>query len=91
MEKITPADKTEIWNRLTDDEKREANEKKAKIIEWAVEQENLIMEKLKAEGKWKQGLDSNIDNPELQKVNAEYKHKLDELLKEYGLSSVFEK
>lgn len=85
MEEIAPEEKREIWNMLTDDQKKEANEKKEKIIAWAIEQENLIMERLKAEGKWRQGLDSNADNPEIQKINAEYKHKLNELLKEYGL------
>ena len=81
--------KLEIWNRLTDDEKREANEKKEQIIQWAIEQEEHIIEKLKSEGRWKSGLDANSDAPELQEVNKEYKHKLNELLKEYGLDSVF--
>lgn len=86
---MTPEEKTKIWNSLTDAEKKEAEEKKAKIIEWAIEQENMITEKLKSEGKWKPGLDSNTDNQEIQRVNAEYKNKLNELFKEYGLAPVF--
>lgn len=86
---MTHEEKAKIWNSLTDSEKKEAEAKKAEITKWAIEQENLITEKLKSEGKWKPGLDSNTDNQEIQEVNTEYKNKLNELLKEYGFAPLF--
>ncbi|MEH2960085.1 hypothetical protein [Candidatus Merdisoma sp. JLR.KK006] len=78
----------EIWNGLTDEQKAEAEAKKAEIIQWSVEQSWAIMEKLKKEGKLKPGLDTNYDNPELQQVSKEYKRRLNELLKEYGFEPI---
>lgn len=85
---MTREEKQEAWNSLTDEQKMEAEAKKLEIIRWAVDQESAVMEKLKKEGKWKPGLDTHYDDPELRRISSEYKRKLNELLKEYGFEPI---
>ncbi len=67
-----------IWDKMTLEERQEAEARKAEIIDWAVKEEEKAIEKIKAEGRWVGGLDGN--DPELREINEEYRRKLKELL-----------
>lgn len=85
---MTHEEKLKIWNSLTDDQKAEAEAKKAEIIQWSADQALAVMEKLRKEGVMSKGLDMNVENPELKQIDMEYKRRLNELLKEYGFEPI---
>lgn len=85
---MTHEEKLKIWNSLTDDQRAEAEAKKAEIIQWSADQALAVMEKLRKEGVMSKGLDMNVENPELKQIDMEYKRRLNELLKEYGFEPI---
>lgn len=75
-----------IWDKMTAEERQEAETRKAEIIEWSIREKDKAIEKIKAEGRWTGGLDGSY--PELDEIDKEYRRKLNELLKDCGLGSV---
>ena len=75
------------WDALTELEKKEIEDEKKEIIQWAIKNKDKFIEKLKAEGRWRGGLDGIY--PELEDIKLQYKKQLQELLKKYGIDLVF--
>lgn len=75
-----------IWDKMTPEERQEAEARKAEIIEWSIKENEKAIEKIKAEGRWVGGLDGSY--PELDEINKEYRRKLNELLEDCGLGPV---
>lgn len=67
-----------IWDKMTEEERREAEDKREEISRWYAEQEKAVYEKLKQDGKLQGGLDGYY--PEVVKLNEEYKQRLKSLL-----------
>lgn len=75
-----------IWNRLTDEQKEKAEEKfqkkRIQLFKWYDLEEEKVNEKLKKEGRFRKGLDSNNNQPEVRELSAEYHHKFNRLPEE---------
>lgn len=67
-----------VWDRMNDLARQEAEKEKADILKWSIEQEEKVIEKLKAEGKYKGGLDGNY--PELTEISKKTQQKMNDLL-----------
>lgn len=81
---MSNAARKERWDRLTNDEKDKIEEERQLIIEWAIQEEEKAMEKIRAEGRFKGGLDGYY--PELKEISNEMKKKMRELIEKYGLN-----
>ena len=66
---------------MNKEDKEQAQKEMQEIIGWARIETDRVIAKLKEEGKWNDGLDGNIK--ELEIINAQYREKMDELLKKY--------
>lgn len=67
-----------VWDGMTDLARKEAEQEKADIIKWAIEEEGKAVEKLKAEGRYKGGLDGSY--PELDEISKKTQQKMNGLL-----------
>ena len=63
------------------EDKEQAQKEMQEIIGWARIETDRVIAKLKEEGKWNDGLDGNIK--ELEVINAQYREKMDELVRKY--------
>lgn len=65
-----------FWNGLTDVQKEEAEEifrkKRTQLFKWYDLEIEKVDEKLKKEGRFQKGLDSNNEQPEVRELSAEY-------------------
>jgi hypothetical protein len=73
----------EKWDRLSESDKQEIEEKRKGIVEWAVKENEKAWNKIVEEGRNKGGLDGEY--PELKAITEETNNRLYELLKEYDL------
>ncbi len=75
-----------LWNSLTDEQKIEAEEifqeKRMQLFLWHDLEEEKVNEKLKKEGRFQKGLDSNNNQPEVRELSAEYQRRFSSLLEE---------
>lgn len=75
-----------LWNSLTDEQKIEAEEifqeKRMQLFLWYDLEEEKVNEKLKKEGRFQKGLDSNNIEPEVRDLSAEYQRRFSALLEE---------
>ena len=66
---------------MNKEDKEQAQKEMQEIIGWARIETDRVIAKLKEEGKWNDGLDGNIK--ELEVINAQYREKMDELVRKY--------
>ena len=67
-----------IWDKMTKEERQDAENRKDEIIRWYREKEDAVYKRLAQEGKLKGGLDGYY--PEIIELNGEYKQRLRNLL-----------
>lgn len=67
-----------VWDGMTNLARQETEQEKADIIKWAIDEEGKAVEKLKAEGRYKGGLDGNY--PELDEISKKTQKKMNDLL-----------
>lgn len=67
-----------VWDKMTNSERQKAEKEKKDIIDWSIREEGKAIEKIKAEGRYKGGLDG--DYPELIEISNKTKQKLNDLL-----------
>lgn len=68
----------EILRDLSDAEREQVEKERLEIIEWSISEEKKAMEKIKAEGRFRGGLDGKY--PELIEISKERNRKYDMLL-----------
>ena len=73
---------------ITEEMRKKANEEMIQIIAWSNAEEEKIRAKEREKGK-RCILDG--DSEEIRAVHKEYKRRLDELRKKYGLEPIFQK
>lgn len=79
-----------IWDKMTASERQKAEQEKSDIIKQSIEDEQKAIEKIKAEGRYKGGLDGNY--PELDEISKRTKKRLNDLLKSiFGEDSTIQK
>lgn len=66
-----------------EDWKRQLNEEFYQLISEWNDMEDQVIKRLKEEGKWAPGLDSNRNVPELKSIDEEYKRKIKQLKNKY--------
>jgi hypothetical protein len=81
---VNSIDRKEIWDRLSDEEKNNIEEERLHIIDWAIQEEEKAMSKIKLEGRYHRGLDGNY--PEIKEISDKVKGKMYNLLKKYGIA-----
>lgn len=73
------------WDRMTVSERQKVEQEKSDIIKWSIEEERKAVEKIKAEGRYKGGLDGYY--PELVEISEKTRQKLNELLQRVFVKS----
>lgn len=68
-----------IWDKMTEEERQDAENRKDEIIRWYEEKKKSVYERLALEGKMRGGLDGRY--PEIIELNEEYRQRLRNLLK----------
>ena len=69
----------EPWDNLTDEQRAEAEEifqeKRDQLFKWLADEEKKIDAILKAEGRFRTGLDANNNQPEVRELSVEYRRR----------------
>lgn len=75
-----------LWDGMTDEKKQKAEEifkkKREQLFKWNKEESEKVDAKLRADGRYKIGLDANNAQPEVVELSAEYRRRLDEVIEE---------
>ncbi len=81
---MTNAQKKAAWERLSDSQKVEANQRKNDLIQSHLNETEAKLQELKESGKYTYGL--GADPPEIIALNKKHDEELVLLQKEYGLA-----
>lgn len=72
----------EIYEKMSKPEREQIERERHAILEWSIEEEKKVIENMKKEGRYLEGLDGYY--PELTEIYQETKKKIKELLDRYG-------
>lgn len=72
-----------LWGNLTDEQKARAEEiyqkKRDALFAWHDTEYSKAVETLKRDGRYKKGLDTNSEEPEIKELSAEYRRRFNAL------------